>query len=81
MRQRAVGYIVVEGDSGQVLGHYDDTPRAGILVTAGNSATVFGDKRTAQRAIDRTNLYADEKRMPWGTRSFRIVRLETPNGE
>lgn len=72
MPERAQPCIVVDEDRIPLqLGHYNDTPRAGVLVS-GNEVTVFQNRRQARRAIERTRRYAERDQLPWGAERFRV---------
>lgn len=71
------GYIVIGGYQAMQLGHYDDTPKAGVL-QRGDWATVFRTRRLAHNAIKRSKAYSESRRLNWDTR-FRIQRLGTPS--
>lgn len=71
----AVGFIVLNG-SGYVLqlGHYDDTPAAGVLLSGGK-ATVFETRAQAEGAITRSARHAAERGFSWRTGEYRIRPL------
>lgn len=68
-------YIVV-GDRGALqVSHYNDTPKASVLIH-GDTASMFRSYSTAARAIQRTKKYESAKRFTWNTWKLKVVRLE-----
>ena len=66
-----------------MLGHYNDTPRAGVLV-AGDTATGFRNMRQAKRAIERSANYAKRENLKWWCPDrWTITRVDIfqPNAE
>ena len=68
-------YIVTSESIPMLLGHYDDTPRGGVLVK-GDSVTCFNNYSRAWRAVQRTKNYAKRNKLPWKTYSLKILPLK-----
>jgi hypothetical protein len=65
---------VISGQYGCLqIGHYDDTPRYGVLVY-GDKAHLF-TYSSAKRAIKRTQKFVEEKGLKWDA-VYNIVRIE-----
>lgn len=74
--RKIVGYIVSNDYGALGLSDYGD----GVMVlTQGDGAYVFADRRAARTAIKRTDAYADSRVLSW-SRRHRITRLvmDTP---
>lgn len=69
--------IVIDKPSGDALGigHYEERPRAGVLVR-GAAATLFRNRRRALRAIQRSTRYAEANDLPWRTEDYVIVNVD-----
>ena len=67
MRRKLIGYIA--SDDGAPLVLHD-----GILYL-GNGATLFPTRKAAERAMTRTDAYAEKESLPWGPRKYRISRV------
>lgn len=68
-------YMVMD-DHGRAmcLGHYSDTPAAGVLLR-GQPLALFYRRQCAANALRRTRNYAKRKNLPWNAEAFRICRV------
>ena len=69
-------YIVCDNTGPLMLGHYEDTPRGGVLVH-GDTAQAM-PYQTARRAMRRTAEYAAERGFKWDCHRQRMFRV-SPN--
>jgi hypothetical protein len=58
-----------------MIGHYNDTPRGGVLLRANGRVTAM-PYSTAVRAMERTARYANERGFKWRTSEQRLILLE-----
>ncbi len=57
------------------IGHYADTPSAGVLV-GGDYATVFHSRSAARAAITRSENYCVKEGFDWAVWKWKIYRLK-----
>ena len=69
-------YVVCDNTGPLMLGHYEDTPRGGVLVH-GDIAQAM-PYQTARRAMRRTEEYAAQRGFKWGCHRWRMFRV-SPN--
>ena len=69
-----VGYIVTGKLGPMEIGHYNETPRGGVLVK-GDVVTLFKSAAAARRAIERTKEYEGANRLRWDTWRLQTVRV------
>lgn len=68
------GYIIVAED-GRPMHHSEHT---GYLYRSGGRSspvTLFNTRDTAERAIERTHAFAEEKDLSWAAREYRVKRV------
>lgn len=75
-------YIVTCDDKPMSLGHYDNTPKAGVLTFGGDYASGFKSYASARRAVTRSRAYAENNGLPWNLReSWRCKILRVKVGQ
>ena len=67
-------YIVYNDHGPLMLGHYNDTPRGGVLLSGYFTQSMT--RKQADRAIARTTAYAAKHNLRWDCHRLRIVRLK-----
>lgn len=69
------GYVVSGPHGVLQVGHYADTPSAGVLV-AGDYGTVFNSRRAALAAIKRSEDYCVKEELDWAVWKWKIYQLK-----
>jgi len=67
-------FFVLGDDEPQLLVKDAEYPKRGVLLSDTDQATSFKSRRSAQRAIDRTQKYSDRSHHLWSDRKYAIIR-------